>query len=62
MEVRQAHLGVDRVSTRFRDMISFGRGSRLGSEGVTSDWEIAARLWMCVCTSGVAAVGTPWPE
>ena len=43
-EVRQARLWVDRVSTRVRDMIRFGRGWRLGSGGVTSDWEIAPRL------------------
>ena len=43
-EVRQARLWVDRVSTRVRDMISFGRGWRSGSGGVTSDWEIAPRL------------------
>ena len=43
-EVRQARLWVDRVSTRVRDMISFGRGRRSGSGGVTSDWEIAPRL------------------
>ena len=43
-EVRQARLWVDRVSTRVRDMIRFGRGWRSGSGGVTSDWEIAPRL------------------